>query len=89
MQRLEVSGAVRPLYGSLGAKGLTNSTIFTRDNTNPCDREQKGELHWKYLQHASNAIDTKVTEWLWTDCNIQGINKKNITEYSLETPPPF
>ena len=89
MQSLEVSGAVRPLYGSLGAKGLTNSTIFTRDNTNPCDREQKGELHWKYLQHASNAIDTKVTELLWTDCNIQGINKKNITEYSLETPPPF
>jgi hypothetical protein len=23
MQRLEVSGAVRPIYGSLGAKGLT------------------------------------------------------------------
>ena len=24
MQRLEVSGAVRPVYGSLGVKGLTN-----------------------------------------------------------------
>jgi len=24
MQRLEVSGAVRPLYGSLGFKGLIN-----------------------------------------------------------------
>jgi hypothetical protein len=24
MQRLEVSGAVRPIYGSLGAKGLIN-----------------------------------------------------------------
>jgi len=24
MQRLEVSGAVRPLYGSLGVKGLMN-----------------------------------------------------------------
>jgi len=24
MQRLEVSGAVRPLYGSLGVKGLLN-----------------------------------------------------------------
>ena len=24
MQRLEVSGAVRPLYGSLGVKGLIN-----------------------------------------------------------------
>ena len=25
MQRLEVSGAVRPLYGSLGVEGLTKS----------------------------------------------------------------
>ena len=25
MQRLEVSGAVRPLYGSLGYKGLTET----------------------------------------------------------------
>jgi len=25
MQRLEVSGAVRPLYGSLGVKGLRNT----------------------------------------------------------------
>jgi hypothetical protein len=32
MQRLKVSGAVRPLYGPLGVKGLryisTNSTIY-------------------------------------------------------------
>jgi hypothetical protein len=27
MQRLEVSGAVRPIYGLLGAKGLTKFTI--------------------------------------------------------------
>jgi len=26
MQRLEVSGAVRPLYSSLGVKGLTYAT---------------------------------------------------------------
>ena len=26
MQRLEVSGAGRPLYGSLGVKGLSNSS---------------------------------------------------------------
>ena len=26
MQRLEASGAVRPLYGSLGVKGLINET---------------------------------------------------------------
>ena len=29
MQRLEVSGAVRPLYGSLGVKGLTFITYTT------------------------------------------------------------
>jgi hypothetical protein len=27
MQRLEVSGAVRPIYGSLGVKGLTKYSI--------------------------------------------------------------
>ena len=28
MQRLEVSGAVRPIYGSLGVKRLTNKKLF-------------------------------------------------------------
>jgi hypothetical protein len=28
MQRLEVSGAVRPIYGSLGAKGLSYLILF-------------------------------------------------------------
>jgi hypothetical protein len=28
MQRLEVSGAVRPLYRSLGVKGLKHSVIY-------------------------------------------------------------
>jgi len=31
MQRLEVSGAVRPLCGSLGVKGLMYKTAFTPD----------------------------------------------------------
>ena len=29
MQRLEVSGAVRPLYGSLGVKGFKNYALKT------------------------------------------------------------
>jgi len=29
MQRLEVSGAVRLIYRSLGVKGLTNKEIYT------------------------------------------------------------
>jgi len=28
MKRLEVSGAVRPIYGSLGVKRLINVTIY-------------------------------------------------------------
>ena len=32
MQRLEVSGAVRPLYGSLGVKGLINQSCGSYDN---------------------------------------------------------
>jgi len=35
-----------------------------------------GELHWNFLLRASNAIDTKVTECLRTDCNKRGCNKK-------------
>jgi len=33
MQRLEVSGAVRPLYGSLGVKGLNTAQKFARSLT--------------------------------------------------------
>jgi len=29
MQRLEVSGAVRPIYGSLGVKRLNKSEIYS------------------------------------------------------------
>jgi hypothetical protein len=32
MQRLEVSGAVRPIYGSLGAKGLTDRNYVSAHN---------------------------------------------------------
>jgi len=31
MQRLEVSGAVRPLYGSLGVKGLMDCIDLAQD----------------------------------------------------------
>jgi hypothetical protein len=35
MQRLEVSGAVRPLYGSLGVKGLKIVGVVTEWRTWP------------------------------------------------------
>jgi len=34
MQRLDVSGAVRPLYGSLGVKGLIMSTVLMQNILN-------------------------------------------------------
>ena len=37
MQRLEVSGAVRPIYGSLGVKRLTDSSTALRIFLNSSD----------------------------------------------------
>ena len=37
MQRLEVSGAVRPIYGSLGIKRLMNS-VHSNHNDNRAER---------------------------------------------------
>ena len=34
MQRLEVSGAVRPIYGSLGVKRLSNKLNNNNNNNN-------------------------------------------------------
>jgi len=45
MQRLEISGAVRPLYGSLGVKGLID---YMQHNTiNLISVVVKFLLHWK------------------------------------------
>jgi len=40
MQRLEVSGAVRPIYGSLGVKRLVLSTHYP-----PVTRKKPAALH--------------------------------------------
>ena len=54
MQRLEVSGAVRPIYGSLGVKRLTEdecmkSEDITKSNTLLNSRNSKKE---KFLQRS-------------------------------------
>ena len=36
MQRLEVSGAVRPIYGSLGVKRLTGGVFLMERQPNYC-----------------------------------------------------
>jgi len=48
MQRLEVSGAVRPLYGSLGVKGLANKMhyfVLTYFNNKPLRVSSKLTAH--------------------------------------------
>jgi hypothetical protein len=45
MQRLEVSGAVRPLYGSLGVKGLNHSKQQANHCTRPRQPEECVELY--------------------------------------------
>ena len=44
MQRLEVSGAVRLIYKSLGVKGLKPQTI----DAHPCYRGVKFTMNWTY-----------------------------------------
>ena len=46
MQRLEVSGAVRPIYGSLGVKRLNKSPIR-------CNSTQSDLFHCKVTLHVS------------------------------------
>jgi len=41
MQRLEVSGAVRPIYGSLGVKRLTHKQYIEQHNENRIYRTEQ------------------------------------------------
>ena len=45
MQRLEVSGAVRPIYGSLGVKRLTNEMHFLKYCFTPLNGELNPICH--------------------------------------------
>ena len=42
MQRLEVSGAVRPIYGSLGVKRLSSHPAATREPDGLCGNQRYG-----------------------------------------------
>ena len=46
MQRLEVSGEVRPLYGSLGFKGLKRKTCHTRLSSFKNDIGKMATVFW-------------------------------------------
>jgi len=52
MQRLEVSGAVRPLYGSLGVKGLMSETFWAH-------KKWKKNINWCFsLLHGYHSNPT-------------------------------
>ena len=56
MQRLEVSVAIRPLYGSLGFKGLSDldqfgSKVLAMSGRNPKDRRSTNEV-WVNLDES-------------------------------------
>jgi len=44
MQRLEVSGAVRPIYGSLGVKRLIWTRLFYKNNSTNLQKDVDVEL---------------------------------------------
>jgi hypothetical protein len=59
MQRLEISGAVRPLYGSLGIKGLIHFVVFVWDkikigNPHTGDSSQISKVYSTNLQKCSS-----------------------------------
>src|SRR5215475_4051120 len=84
MQRLEVSCAVRPIYGSFGAKGLLEeqngfrrgrsciNNVFTLKQTIAKRREFNLETHMAFLD-LEKAFDRVNRNQLWQILNRRGI----------------
>ena len=51
MQRLEVSGAVRPIYGSLGVKRLREFVIGTEAARIKISSENMSSISYNYRTH--------------------------------------
>jgi len=51
MQRLEVSGAVRPIYGSLGVKRLNRETSDLEGKENPLLQLRRFLVHYYYYYY--------------------------------------
>ena len=79
MQRLEVSGAVRPIYGSLGVKGLSMICIF-RIEVWSCLTENTDCLQNKC--HAVN-IYREITYLFW--CRVQLVSLEYFIDIILPT----
>jgi hypothetical protein len=64
MQRLEVSCAVRPIYGSLGAKGLTGKIMLNAS----WDSQGVPTAHF---QNPGETINTTFNAWFFRHLEIQ------------------
>ena len=67
MQRLEVSGAVRPIYGSLGVKRLRRAKLSrcTRcrgQDSNPSMKEERSRLDGDLQSHYRPGVAQRVPE---------------------------
>jgi hypothetical protein len=83
MQRLEVSCAVRPIYGSLGAKGLTGS--ITKVNNFIQSTQNQLVCWWvNEIQTNDNKLRIK-TAGTYTDLNESGNGFLVITLFPLST----
>jgi len=66
MQRLEVSGAVRPLYGPLGVKGLILVMLYHQTNCVEGKAGWASEYGWTWYQKKSSMSKSGTELWLST-----------------------
>jgi hypothetical protein len=75
MQRLEVSGAVRPLYGSLGVKWVNKRSGPTLELNKPQVSWRKREINWTLVRRPTDfdiaVIWNNVTSYEVT-CHLAG-----------------
>jgi hypothetical protein len=72
MQRLEVSGAVRPIYGSLGVKRLRDFRIRETGTG-----QQVAQLHVKYMMMMM-MITMMMKSLIYQICLLMTINESSI-----------
>ena len=79
MQRLEVSGAVRPIYGSLGVKRLTNweecGAVSRLCELHPGICLTTEDTAWKHLSQGSRRVPVGTMKTEHTEQSIR--NNKN------------
>jgi len=69
MQRLEVSGAVRPIYGSLGVKRLRDTGLEKKPYSDTCNCEDWRNEHHKRNIQADTFLFCKRASKLLVQCD--------------------